>query len=314
MTQLVLLDRDATVNVVGDDGKAVWPPRLRDGCGEALQAMTMAGCTLAVCSNQDGKHQHGNVSVAEYNAELAKLLALYGVNVAAWYCVGEAGDFAPKPAPHMLQVAMSAFAMDKINVVYVGDDLRDLQAADAAGVHCCLLAGGTTPEALCDATSWADAVTFVLAPWHVRQKYVRQPWAAEALMTGSFDMLHWGHMWALERLADTAEWLVPMVAVNSDASYVAYKGRQPRQGQMQRMMQVATLLESGNVTLLHDTEPSALIRRLQPALYCNSAEYGDEPVEMAAVRDVGCRYAALPRLSGWSSTALRKDGNILMLR
>ena len=65
------------------------------------------------------------------------------------------GDSAaqPKPAPDILLLAAQIVAVPPANAVYVGDDLRDIQAAKAAGMHAVAAAWGYLGDGP-DITSW----------------------------------------------------------------------------------------------------------------------------------------------------------------
>jgi D-glycero-D-manno-heptose 1,7-bisphosphate phosphatase len=136
---LVLLDRDGVIN--RDDKTGIL--RVKDfaflpGAPQAIARLTQAGFRVAVCTNQSAVGR-GHLSVAELDAIHAVMCA--GVEEAGgridrvYYApdVPEAPTPRRKPGPGMLQEALAHFGADAARTPMVGDMLRDMEAAHAAG-------------------------------------------------------------------------------------------------------------------------------------------------------------------------------------
>ena len=137
--KLVILDRDGTINQDRDDYVKTpeeWVPL--PGSLEAIARLNHAGWRVVVASNQSGLGR-GLFDVATLNAMHAKfykLLAAAGGRVdAVFYCPHgpEEACQCRKPQPGLFEQIRDRYGMDLKGVPAVGDSLRDLQAASAAG-------------------------------------------------------------------------------------------------------------------------------------------------------------------------------------
>lgn len=135
----VLLDRDGTVMV--DAGYLADPAgvRLLPGAGEAMAALTRAGVKLLIVSNQSGvgRGYFDEASVWAVDAELRRQLARHGAAVdGSYYCLHAPADGCRcrKPAPGLLQQALSEHEVHPSDAVLVGDRPSDLAAAAALGI------------------------------------------------------------------------------------------------------------------------------------------------------------------------------------
>ena len=145
---LVMLDRDGVLNHdrpdhVRNPGELV----MIAGAADAVARLNVAGHKVAVVTNQSGVgqgfitpemlqriHEHLNEALARAGAHLDLLLQ----------CTDPPG--APsarrKPAPGMLREALAHFRTAPQEAVMIGDALRDLEAATAAGVKRVLVRTG----------------------------------------------------------------------------------------------------------------------------------------------------------------------------
>lgn len=146
--RLVLLDRDGVINHDSPayiKSPAEWLPV--EGSLEAIARMTQAGLKVAVVTNQAG--------VARGKFDLATLMAIHarmhhavdevdGRIDAVFFCPHhpDAGCGCRKPAPGMLLEALARFDTEPQDALLVGDSLRDLEAAAAAGVPAVLVRTG----------------------------------------------------------------------------------------------------------------------------------------------------------------------------
>ena len=148
MTRLILLDRDGVINF--DSPNYIrcadeWQPI--PGALEAMAELHTAGFQLGLCSNQAGIAR-GMFTNADLSAIEAKMLAILsklgGAVDFITYCRHhpEAGCACRKPKPGMLIQAMAALAIDPSETCFVGDSLKDVQAALAANVTPALVRTG----------------------------------------------------------------------------------------------------------------------------------------------------------------------------
>ena len=126
---------------------------------------------------------------------------------------------------------------------------------------------------------------------------------------GCFDLLHAGHVRALEAAARLGDVLV--VGLNTDASVRRLKGpSRPLVPQAERAAMVAALACVDAVCLFGGDTPAAILRRLRPEIYCKGAQFapphGTEPPEAAAVRAAGGAIRYTPMVPGCSTTVTLK--------
>lgn len=124
------------------------------------------------------------------------------------------------------------------------------------------------------------------------------------LTNGCFDLLHPGHIRALEEAASKGDLLV--VALNSDSSVRALKGRgRPILPQEARAEIIAALWCVDYVTIFDELRPDNVIRAIRPDVHVKSAEYrAEELPEREAVEEVGGRVELVGYVSGWSTSSI----------
>lgn len=124
---------------------------------------------------------------------------------------------------------------------------------------------------------------------------------------GCFDLLHPGHVDCLERARRLGDAL--LVAVNTDRS-VRRLGKgpdRPLMGQDARARLVAALECVDRVTLFDEETPEALIAEVQPDVLVKGGDYSeDEVIGAEVVRTQGGRVVILPRVPGYSTSALAR--------
>lgn len=137
--KLVILDRDGTINVQRDDfTKAPEEWEALPGALEAIARLNHAGWRVVVASNQAGLGR-GLFDVVALNAMHAKMhkqLGAVGGRIdAVFYCPHspEESCVCRKPLPGLFEQIGERYGMDLRQVPAVGDNLRDVQAAVAAG-------------------------------------------------------------------------------------------------------------------------------------------------------------------------------------
>lgn len=121
---------------------------------------------------------------------------------------------------------------------------------------------------------------------------------------GCFDLLHAGHLGALERLRRRCDVLI--VGVNSDSSVRQLKGRKrPLVSQKQRARLVAGLKPVDWVTLFSESTPLRVIRALRPDLLGKGGDWKvGQVIGASFVRSYGGKVVILPYLKGHSTSGL----------
>lgn len=137
---------------------------------------------------------------------------------------------------------------------------------------------------------------FQIAEWRKEKKTI-------ATLNGSFDLLHAGHLYMLEQAALQADILI--VALNSDASIKKYKSlHRPIVPLEFRLKLIAALEVVDAVTWFEETDPCTLLESIRPDVHVNGAEYGENCVEAASVKEVGARLHLVARIPGLSTSDL----------
>ncbi|MGY4827519.1 D-glycero-beta-D-manno-heptose 1,7-bisphosphate 7-phosphatase [Sphaerotilaceae bacterium SBD11-9] len=136
---LIILDRDGTINEDRDDfvkSADEWVPL--PGSLEAIARLNQAGWHTVVATNQSGLGR-GLFDMVALNAMHAKMnsaLARVGGRVSAvFFCPHAPEDQCTcrKPLPGLYQQIGERYGVELANVPVVGDSVRDLEAAVAAG-------------------------------------------------------------------------------------------------------------------------------------------------------------------------------------
>jgi D-glycero-beta-D-manno-heptose 1-phosphate adenylyltransferase len=126
------------------------------------------------------------------------------------------------------------------------------------------------------------------------------------LTNGVFDLLHTGHLHALQEARRLGDALV--VALNADTSVRALKGPlRPVQSETERAFALAALACVDLVVIFRQPRLTEEIRALRPDIYAKSGDYTLEKLdreERAALEAAGARIVFLPFLPGFSTTRL----------
>ncbi len=146
--RLVILDRDGVIN---EDSAAYvkspdeWIPL--PGSLEAIAGLNRAGYTIAVASNQSGlaRGYFDQATLAAMHAKFRALLAEAGGHVDRIEICPHGPDDdcdCRKPRPELINRLIEHYAVEPGDVIVVGDSLRDLEAAAAAGARPVLVRTG----------------------------------------------------------------------------------------------------------------------------------------------------------------------------
>jgi len=146
--RLVILDRDGVINADSPDyikSPGEWIPL--EGSLQAIAALTRAGFTVVVASNQSGVAR-GLFSLKALEAINETMLAAVadagGCIDAVFFCPHGPGDNCDcrKPRPGLLRQIADHYGASLEGVPVVGDSLRDLQAAWAVDARAILVLSG----------------------------------------------------------------------------------------------------------------------------------------------------------------------------
>lgn len=145
LPKLFLVDRDGVINQdIGPPG-VLCPTQLQllPGAGVALGKLRRAGCKVAVITNQScvgkGLVTEENL-VRDIHGKLREMLLQEDPDAIVdviFYCTSlrDSGDYRMKPNPGMIVEAEEMFGIPASKAIFIGDALRDLEAAASAGVQ-----------------------------------------------------------------------------------------------------------------------------------------------------------------------------------
>jgi D-glycero-D-manno-heptose 1,7-bisphosphate phosphatase len=146
--KLVILDRDGTINHDSDQyikSPAEWRPI--EGSLEAIARLTHAGYRIVVATNQSGiaRGLFDTSTLIAIHQTLQRAAAQAGGRIDGFFFCPHAADSAcdcRKPKPGMLLDIARRFNVRLSDVHMVGDALRDVEAAAAAGARPVLVLTG----------------------------------------------------------------------------------------------------------------------------------------------------------------------------
>ncbi|HXI35841.1 MAG TPA: D-glycero-beta-D-manno-heptose 1,7-bisphosphate 7-phosphatase [Burkholderiales bacterium] len=146
--KLVILDRDGTINEDSDayvKSVAEWRPI--PGSLEAIARLSQAGYRLVVATNQSGiaRGLFDTTTLVAIHDTLQRAAAQVGGRIDAFFFCPHAADSAcqcRKPKPGMLVEIARRFNVSLADTYMVGDALRDVEAAAAAGARPVLVLTG----------------------------------------------------------------------------------------------------------------------------------------------------------------------------
>lgn len=152
-------DRDNTLNL--DAGYTHRPEDLTwmPDATEAIRALNDLGWRVVVCTNQSGvaRGYFDEAAVEAFHEAMQTSLATVGAHIDGFYsCYCHADGVVErytvadhpdrKPNPGLLQRAMADWDVDPARAFMVGDNITDIQAAEAAGIPGYSYDGGSLLE------------------------------------------------------------------------------------------------------------------------------------------------------------------------
>jgi len=137
--KLIILDRDGVINEDSDDyikSTDEWIPI--PGSLDAIARLNHAGYSVAIASNQSGiaRGYFSLETLAAMNVKMNDMLSPLGGRVdAMFFCPHGPKDGCDcrKPRPGMLTEIGNRFQTGLDDVLFVGDNINDIKAAQAAG-------------------------------------------------------------------------------------------------------------------------------------------------------------------------------------
>jgi rfaE bifunctional protein nucleotidyltransferase chain/domain len=118
---------------------------------------------------------------------------------------------------------------------------------------------------------------------------------------GSYDIVHLGHILGLFEAKRQGDVLI--VGVNSDFSVKSYKGpNRPINDERMRICLLAALSCTDYVFLFDDLDPREWLKKIQPDVHTNGAEYGTDCIEREVVEAHGGKVYLLSMVEGYKTT------------
>ena len=164
--KLAILDRDGVINEDSDDfikSPDEWIPI--PGSLEAIARLNHAGYRVVVASNQSGLAR-GLFDIDGLNAIHQKMfdeLAKLGGHIdSVFFCPHGPEDHCDcrKPRPGLLKAIADRLELDLAGIPAIGDSLRDLQAAAAAGAEPMLVLTGKGSKTLSKLEDFGDVPVY----------------------------------------------------------------------------------------------------------------------------------------------------------
>lgn len=145
----------------------------------------------------------------------------------------------------------------------------------------------------------------VIAPDDILPKVAHLKSQAKTIATlnGSFDLLHAGHLQIIFEASQLANVLI--VALNTDDSIKKYKDPQRPIIPLECRLQMLAALEFVDyVTWFAETDPCALLEKIQPDVHINGAEYGQLCIEADTVKAHGGTVYIVNLIPGLSTSQI----------
>ncbi|MBE9540107.1 MAG: D-glycero-beta-D-manno-heptose 1,7-bisphosphate 7-phosphatase [Proteobacteria bacterium] len=151
---LLILDRDGVINEDSDDyirSVEQWVPI--PGSIEAIADLSRAGFRIAIATNQSGlsRGYFDLDTLEQIHAKTCHLVEEEGGHIAGiFYCphLPNEGCSCRKPATGLLEAIEAELGESAVGAFFVGDSLKDLQAAQAHGCRPLLVRTGKGTETL----------------------------------------------------------------------------------------------------------------------------------------------------------------------
>lgn len=152
--RMVILDRDGVINQDSEDyikSPEEWHPI--PGSLEAIALLNQHGITVTVATNQSGlaRGYYDVATLDNIHQKMQNSLALLGGKIdQVFYCPHgpQENCTCRKPLPGLLHQIAQKYDISLHNVPFVGDSMRDIEAATAAGAAPVLVLTGNGQKTL----------------------------------------------------------------------------------------------------------------------------------------------------------------------
>lgn len=162
--KLIILDRDGVINEDSDEfikSPEEWIPIA--GSLDAVTRLNQAEYRVVIASNQSGiaRGLFDIDALIAINRKMHMMLARHGARIeAVFFCPHNKGCRCRKPLPGLFIQIAERLRTSLDNVPAVGDSLRDMQAAQAAGAKPMLVRTGKGEAALASGKLPAEIPVF----------------------------------------------------------------------------------------------------------------------------------------------------------
>lgn len=154
LTDIVILDRDGVINHDSDlyiKSPEEWQPI--DGSIDAIARLHQSGIKVVLATNQSGiaRGLYSEATLALIHDKMNNLIKQAGGELAGiFYCPHGPDDHCDcrKPLPGLIKQIADSLQIDPTNVPFIGDSVRDLLAAQAAGCQPILVKTGKGQRSL----------------------------------------------------------------------------------------------------------------------------------------------------------------------
>ncbi|MCX5695257.1 MAG: D-glycero-beta-D-manno-heptose 1,7-bisphosphate 7-phosphatase [Candidatus Omnitrophica bacterium] len=165
--KVVFLDRDGVINKYPGDKLYVTSLKkfcFLPGAKKAIAKLTKAGFKIFIASNQAGigRGIYAKRTLAAITAKMLSGIEKAGGKITkVYYCIHrkDEGCLCRKPKPGLLKKASKEFKFSLKNSYFIGDTIRDVLTAHAAGCKSILVLNGK--EKLVNQKNWEAKPDFV---------------------------------------------------------------------------------------------------------------------------------------------------------
>jgi D-glycero-D-manno-heptose 1,7-bisphosphate phosphatase len=148
MTKYLLLDRDGVINHDSDNfikSREEWLPI--ENSLEAIALLNQHGYKIVVVTNQSGlaRRLFDEKTLNSIHSKMRDCAGILGGEIEAiYFCPHQAADLCEcrKPKAGLLLKFATDYGVDLAEITFIGDSLRDIQAAQAAGAKPVLVKTG----------------------------------------------------------------------------------------------------------------------------------------------------------------------------
>lgn len=120
-------------------------------------------------------------------------------------------------------------------------------------------------------------------------------------ISGTFDILHRGHIYFLEKAKKSGDVLVALL--NSNSSVKKYKSPlRPINDEMSRSRVLAALVCVDFVVIFQETTPVKLLQKIRPHIFCQGEDWGKNCPEKPVVEKYGGKIKIIKKVKGFSTS------------